>query len=67
MFPTIAHWFFSTPALIVAVSTRLEPRGGLLSPSILYQKAVLEGRGLYPILLVNSQQSTVHNSLTNDQ
>jgi hypothetical protein len=50
MFTTIAHWFFSTPALIVAVSTRLEPRGGSSRPSVSYHKAVLQGRGLYPII-----------------
>ena len=45
---------FSTPALTVAVSTCLEPRGRrVFALSTLYQKAVLEGRGLYPILLVS--------------
>jgi hypothetical protein len=59
MFTTIAHWFFSTPALIVAVSTRLEPRGGLLSPPVSYHKAVLQGRGLYPISPVTPEQNQV--------
>ncbi|RAM50790.1 MAG: hypothetical protein C6Y22_14880 [Hapalosiphonaceae cyanobacterium JJU2] len=40
MLTTIARWFFSTPALIIAVSMRLEPRGGLLNPPISYQKVV---------------------------
>ncbi|WP_414581247.1 hypothetical protein [Scytonema sp. PCC 10023] len=58
MFTTIARWFFSTPALIVAVSTRLEPRGGLLVPSVFYHKAVLEGRGLYPINLGHKHEDS---------
>ena len=51
---TIALAAVSTPALTVAVSTCLEPRGGFLSPCIFYQKAALEGRG-FPLFLVNFQ------------
>lgn len=43
---------FSMPALTVAVSTCLEPRGGLLTPLLFYQKAALKVRGLSLICLV---------------
>ena len=44
---------FSAPTRTVAVSTCLESRGGrVFALSPVYQKAVLEARGLYPIFLV---------------
>ena len=43
---TIALAAFSTPALIVAVSTRLEPRGGLCIHQLYYNKSCPSRAGL---------------------